>query len=58
MLRLITDFHRDDTATAAVEYGLMAVLIAGVIVATVSLLGIQVNNLFVVVEQVLLMAAP
>ena len=37
---------RDDRGATAVEYGLIVALIAAVIIATVLLLGQQVNNAF------------
>jgi pilus assembly protein Flp/PilA len=39
MLARIAKFRRDDTGATAVEYGLMAALIAVVIIAGVTLLG-------------------
>lgn len=42
-------FMRDEEGATAVEYGLLAALIAGVIVATVGLLGGVINTAFVTV---------
>ena len=39
-------FERDDEGATAVEYGLLVALIAAVIVATVALLGTQINIAF------------
>jgi pilus assembly protein Flp/PilA len=37
---------RDDRGATAVEYGLMVALIAAVIIAAVTLLGTNLNNIF------------
>ena len=39
-------FARDESGAAAVEYGLLAGLIAAVIVGSVSAIGINLNTLF------------
>lgn len=36
----------DDRGATAVEYGLLVALIAGVIIATVALLGVDLNNAY------------
>jgi len=41
-----------------VEYGLMAALIGGTIVVTVSAIGLQLNTLFTVLDQTLVIAGP
>jgi pilus assembly protein Flp/PilA len=46
MFARIAKFRRDDTGATAVEYGLMAALIAVVIIAGVTLLGTNLNTLF------------
>ena len=46
MLRAITTFIRDEEGASAVEYGLLAALIAAVIVTAVSQLGTTLNNTF------------
>jgi pilus assembly protein Flp/PilA len=40
---------REDRGATAVEYGLIVALIAAVIVATVALLGTEINNAFTTV---------
>jgi pilus assembly protein Flp/PilA len=45
--------REDDRGATAVEYGLMVGLIAVVIIVTVGLIGISLNDLFVVVEDAL-----
>jgi pilus assembly protein Flp/PilA len=45
-MKKIIDFLRDEEGATAVEYGLMVALIAGVIVAAVTLLGGNVNTTF------------
>lgn len=39
-------FARDEEAATAAEYGLMAALVAGVIIGVVSTLGLQVQGVF------------
>jgi len=46
MLRAINTFIRDEEGASAVEYGLLAALIAAVIVTAVSQLGTTLNNTF------------
>ncbi|MEA4856291.1 MAG: Flp family type IVb pilin [Solidesulfovibrio sp.] len=46
MLRTITNFIRDEEGATAVEYGLMAALIAAVIIGAVTTLGTNLNTLF------------
>jgi pilus assembly protein Flp/PilA len=46
MPRLLRSFIHDTSAATAVEYGLMAALIALVIIASVALLGEAVRDLF------------
>ena len=46
MLARIAKFRRDDTGATAVEYGLMAALIAVAIIAGVTLLGQNLLALF------------
>ena len=46
MLRAITTFIRDEEGATAVEYGLMAALIAAVIVTAVTTVGTQLSGLF------------
>ena len=45
-LRALARFWRDDTATTAIEYGLIAVLVSVVIVVTVNAIGSSVEGLF------------
>ena len=46
MLTAITQFIRDEEGATAVEYGLMAALIAAVIMATVGGIGTKLNTVF------------
>ena len=46
MLRAINTFIRDEEGASAVEYGLLAALIAAVIVTAVSTLGTTLNGVF------------
>ena len=45
-LATLTQFKRDEKGVTALEYGLLAALIAAVIVVTVSSLGTQINTAF------------
>jgi len=46
MLRAITKFVRDEEGASAVEYGLLAALIAAVIIGAVTALGGTINGVF------------
>lgn len=46
MLRTIANFVRDEEGATAVEYGLMAALIAAVIVGVVTTLGTNLQTVF------------
>jgi pilus assembly protein Flp/PilA len=46
MLARITKFRRDDTGATAVEYGLMAALIAVAIITAVTTLGTNLTTIF------------
>jgi pilus assembly protein Flp/PilA len=46
MLRKITNFRRDEKGVTALEYGLIAALIAVVIISAVSYLGKSVSKAF------------
>ena len=46
MLTAITQFIRDEEGATAVEYGLMAALIAAVIMATVGTIGTNLDAMF------------
>jgi len=46
MLRAITKFVRDEEGASAVEYGLLAALIAAVIIGAVTALGTTISNTF------------
>jgi pilus assembly protein Flp/PilA len=50
-LRLLLRFCKDDTATTAIEYGLIAFGISVVIVATVNQIGSSVSGLYTNVSQ-------
>jgi len=58
MMTAMARFWQDEAGAASVEYGLMAALIAGVLVGTVAAVGLQLNTLFAVLDQTLLIAAP
>ncbi len=45
-MKRIKNFFKDDSGAAAVEYGLLVCLIACVIIAAVTLLGVHVNDAF------------
>jgi pilus assembly protein Flp/PilA len=51
MLRAINMFIRDEEGASAVEYGLLAALIAAVIVGAVTALGTTLQGVFNSVEQ-------
>ncbi|MFZ5810929.1 MAG: Flp family type IVb pilin [Thermodesulfobacteriota bacterium] len=53
MLNKIMNFVRDEEGATAVEYGLLAALIAAVIVGIVTTLGTQINNAFTTVSNAL-----
>ncbi len=53
MLNKIMNFVRDEEGASAVEYGLLAALIAAVIVGIVTTLGTQLNNAFTTVSNAL-----
>lgn len=46
MMNHILNFIREDEGATALEYGLIAALIAGVIIAAVTALGTSVSNTF------------
>ena len=46
MLTAITQFIRDEEGATAVEYGLMAALIAAVIIGAVTTIGANLNTVF------------
>jgi pilus assembly protein Flp/PilA len=46
MLRAITKFVRDEEGATAVEYGLLAALIAAVIIGAVTALGTTIRDTF------------
>jgi pilus assembly protein Flp/PilA len=53
MLNKIRTLIRDEEGATAIEYGLMAALIAAVIVVTVTALGVKVESAFKKVEAAL-----
>lgn len=53
----VQQFFADEQGATAVEYGLMVALIAAVIVATVALIGGQLNTAFIKVNSALTAAA-
>ena len=46
MLKMIQNFIQDEEGVTAIEYGLIAALIAVAIIAAVSLVGTSLTNLF------------
>ena len=46
MLKKLTHQMRNDSGTTSLEYGVMAGLIAGVIIAAVTLIGTHLNGVF------------
>ena len=46
MLKMIQNFIRDEEGVTAIEYGLIAALIAVAIIAAVTLVGGELTNLF------------
>lgn len=46
MMQKVRNFWNDEAGATAVEYGMMVALIAAVIVATVQILGGQINTAF------------
>jgi pilus assembly protein Flp/PilA len=50
MTRLVRGFCGDESGTTAVEYALIAICIAVVIVASVQALGLKLNSIFTDVE--------
>ena len=57
MKNLISKFANDESGATAIEYGLIAALIAVVIIGTVSTLGGQLNDAFTSVSNELPAAA-
>ena len=49
-IRHIRAWIADDEGATAIEYGLMAALIAGVIITTVTVLGTKVQGLYTTVD--------
>lgn len=54
----ITRFFRDEEGVTAIEYGLIAALIAVVIIAAVTLIGTNLNVIFQFIATTLKNAAP
>jgi len=51
MRKILTAFSRPDDGAAAVEYGLLVALIAGVIVLAVTNMGTTISSVFSLVAQ-------
>ena len=45
LLRFISNFKKDDSASTAIEYGLIAALISVIIVAGLTLVGFDLDNI-------------
>jgi pilus assembly protein Flp/PilA len=50
---LVLPVRKDDRGATAVEYGLMVALIAGVIIAAVTLIGTNLNTVFTAISTAL-----
>lgn len=46
MLKMLKEFVRDEEGVTAIEYGLIAALIAVVIVAAVKVVGVELDKVF------------
>jgi pilus assembly protein Flp/PilA len=53
MIYIIKNFTRDDSGTTALEYGIMAGLIAGSIIVAVTAIGTNLNGVFGVINNAL-----
>ena len=53
LTRFIQKFVRDDEGVTAIEYGLIAALIAVVIIAAVTIVGTQLNAVFTTIGSAL-----
>jgi pilus assembly protein Flp/PilA len=53
LTRLIQKFVRDEEGVTAIEYGLIAALIAVVIIAAVTIVGTQLNAVFTTIGNAL-----
>lgn len=58
MRNFVTKFISDESGATAIEYGLLAGLIAVVIIVGASLLGTSINNLFTAIANCLSGAGP
>lgn len=56
LFKLAKRLHKDEDGATAIEYGLLAALIAVAIITTLGLLGTQLNTTFETVEQELVTA--
>ena len=57
-MNIISRFFRDESGATAIEYGLIAALIAVVIITAVTAVGTQLSNTFVNVKTALSTASP
>lgn len=55
-MNLLKEFMKDDAGVTAIEYGLIATLIAVAIVASVSSVGTQLNTTFTTIKNKLTVA--
>jgi pilus assembly protein Flp/PilA len=53
MMKLVSRFAREESGATAIEYGLIAALIAVVIIGAVTLVGTNLNNQFTTVANTL-----
>ena len=57
MIKKLMNFFKDEEGATMVEYGLMVALIAVVCIATITILGTQLNIIFDVIADALTAAA-
>jgi pilus assembly protein Flp/PilA len=50
MRTLVTRFMKDDSGATAIEYGLLAALIAAVIIGTISTIGDELSTAFTTIK--------
>ena len=55
-MNFITKFIREEEGVTAIEYGLIAALIAVVIIASVTIVGTQLTNVFTAISDALVTA--
>lgn len=58
MSKFLKRLHQDESGVTAIEYGLIAALIAVVIIVAVTLIGTELNSVFNVIQSSLNAATP